>query len=627
VNTDSAALAVSPDGSIIVGHAAGPDLTDRAFVWDAVHGMRDLKTVLADDYGLETPGWVLSEATGISDVVAGELAIAGNGINPQGEPEGWVAFLRPTACSNGSDDDGDTLIDHPADPGCTAPSDWSETADCNDGLDNDGDGDTDYPADAGCVSASDATERLDCSDGVDNDGDTFTDHPQDPGCADPASPVEDPACQNGLDDDLDLDVDHPDDAGCGAPWDPSETPDCSDGLDNDGDGHTDFPADPECESAADLSEAGQCADGLDNDGDGQIDYPAQYPGCTDAADPIEAAQCSDGVDNDGDSQTDFPADPGCNGPGANSESPVKLVAGDLIAVDRASRAVFRVDTTTGAQTLISQAAHLLAPQGVAQRDGELVVADPAGLVIVSESGAQRFASPPLVANESLQVVFDGALDAYVLEASGISQVVWNPGGIGSKSTWLSVPTPEPLPLLSVLDGDSLAIEQSGSFLISGIALYADGLFRAPPPAPSTVAALRFGFENLKWLDLAIEADQTILATGFKTTPGLFRVSPTTGASTPLNDSYAWQTPTGVAVAGDGEIYVADAGICTDGICSGGQIVHVDPITGVATQLSTGGLISGELDVVAVPEPSGWSMLLSGIAALALLHRTRSAHRR
>lgn len=627
VNTDSAALAVSPDGSIIVGRAAGPDLTDRAFFWDAVNGMRDLKDVLADDYGLELPGWVLSEATGISDVVAGEFAIVGNGINPQGDPEGWVAFLRPPACSDGNDNDTDTLVDHPTDPGCTSPIDWSETFDCSDGLDDDGDGDTDFPADDGCVSASDPTERFDCSDGLDNDGDTFADHPQDPGCADPTSPVENPACQNGVDDDLDLDVDHPDDAECTASYDRSETPDCGDGLDNDADGQTDFPADLECESAADLSEASQCADGADNDGDGQIDYPEQYPSCTSATDPIEAAPCSDGIDNDGDSQTDFPADTGCNGPGANSESPVKLAAGDLIAVDRASRAVFRVDTATGAQTLISQAARLLAPQGVAQRDGELVVADPVGLVVVSESGAQRLASPPLVGNESLQVVFDAALDAYVLEASGISKVVWNPGGIGAKNTWLPVPTPEELPLLSVLDGDSLAIEQSGSFLVSGIALYADGLFRATPPAPPTVAALRFGFESLEWLDLAVEADQTILATGFKTTTGLYRVDPTTGASTPLNNSYAWHTPTGVAVAGDGEIYVADAGVCADGICSGGQIVHVDPVTGAATQLSSGGLISGELDVVALPEPSEWVMLLAGSAALAALHRRRSARSR
>lgn len=626
VNTDSEALAVSSDGSLIVGRAAGPDLSDRAFLWDAVNGMRDLKTVLTLDYGLDLSGWVLSEATGISNVVAGEFTLVGSGINPQGNPEGWVAFMATPDCRDGGDNDTDTLIDHPADPGCSSPADWSETFDCSDGLDNDGDGDTDYPADDGCRSASDATERFDCSDGLDNDGDALADHPQDPGCAGPTSPAEDPACQNGLDDDLDTDIDHPADAQCTAPFDASETPDCGDGLDNDGDGQTDFPSDAQCESTSDLSEAGQCADGVDNDGDGRTDYPAQYPGCTSASDPIEAAQCSDGVDNDGDSATDYPSDTGCNSPGAHSENPLTLAAGDLIAVDRASRAVFRVNTTTGAQTPISQAARLLAPQGVAQRDGELVVADPAGLVIVSGSGSQRLASPPLASNESLQLVFDALLDAYVLEAGGISKVVWNPGGIGAKSTWLAVPTPGPIPVLSAWNGDSLAVESSGSFVTSGLSLFGDGVYRVD--STPTASILRPGFESLEWLDLAVEANGTIVAIGFKGAEiGVYRVNPSTGASTALNESYAWQKPTGVAIDAQGEIYVADAGMCVDGSCTGGEIVNVDPVTGAATPLSNGGLIAGELDVVALPEPAEWSMLLAGITALAALHRTRSTRRR
>jgi probable HAF family extracellular repeat protein len=626
VNTDSEALAVSSDGSRIVGRAAGPDLTDRAFLWDAAHGMRDLKAVLVADYGLDLTGWVLSEATAISNVTGGAFTIVGTGIDPQGNPEGWVAFLATPACRDGVDNDGDGAIDYPGDPGCTSPADWSESFDCSDGLDNDGDGDVDFPADAGCESASDPTERPDCSDGIDNDGDTFVDYPQDRGCAGPASPIENPACQNGIDDDLDGAVDYPADPQCTAPSDASEIPDCSDGLDNDGDGFVDFPADPQCESAADLSEAGQCADGLDNDGDGRIDYPEQYPGCTDPNDPIEAAQCSDGVDNDGDGAIDYPADPGCNSPGAQSENPVTLATGDLIAVDRASRAVFRVDTTTGAQTLISQGARLLAPQGVAQRDAELVVADPAGLVVVSRSGAQRLVSPPLTCNESLQVVFDAAGDAYVLEAGRISKVAWNPGGVGAKSDWLLVPTAQPIPLLGAFDGDALAIESSGSFVTAGLSLYGDGVYRLTPPTPS-VAILRMGFESLRWLDLAIEANQTILAVGTKAATGIYRVNPSTGASTPLNSSYAWQRPTGVAVGAQGQIYVADAGMCVDGACTGGKIVRVDPVTGAVTPLSSGGWIAGELDVVALPEPGPGAMWLAGLGALAALHRLRTSRRR
>jgi hypothetical protein len=304
---------------------------------------------------------------------------------------------------------------------------------------------------------------------------------------------------------------------------------------------------------------------------------------------------------------------------------VTLVPGDLIAVDRASRAVFRVDTGTGAQTLISQAARLQAPQGVGWRSGELVVADPAGLVSISGSGAQRLASPPLVAGESLQVAFDASGDAYVVEAGGISKVVWNSGGIGAKSTWLAVPTSEPIPLLGALDGDSLAIEQSGSFVTSGLSLYGDGVYRLTPPTP-TVAILRTGFESLKWLDLAVEASQKIVAVGTKGATGVYRVDPVTGASAALNTSFGWQKPTGVTVAPNGDLYVADSGVCSSGSCSGGRIVRVDPVSGAATLVSSGGLIAGELDVVALPEPGEVSMLLAGIAALGALHRLRSARR-
>ena len=49
--------------------------------------MRDLKNVLIGD-GLNLAGWQLTDATGIS---ADDLTIAGNGIDPSGESEAWVA--------------------------------------------------------------------------------------------------------------------------------------------------------------------------------------------------------------------------------------------------------------------------------------------------------------------------------------------------------------------------------------------------------------------------------------------------------------------------------------------------------------------------------------------------------
>jgi hypothetical protein len=90
----------------------------------------------------------------------------------------------PPQCSDGIDNDADGLIDYPADPGCSDPSDITEASQCNDGIDNDGDGKIDYPADPGCTSAIDDDEtNPQCNDGIDNDADGFIDFPSDPGCS------------------------------------------------------------------------------------------------------------------------------------------------------------------------------------------------------------------------------------------------------------------------------------------------------------------------------------------------------------------------------------------------------------------------------------------------------------
>ena len=348
-SNSSQANAVTGDGTIIVGRARNAANDQRAFIWDATNGMRDLASVLALDYGLDPGGWILKMAHGISDVGPdGEFTIVGEGTNPNGEPEGWVAFLVPPACSDGEDNDLDLDTDFPADAQCWSAVDLSELEDCSDGIDNDGDGQTDYPDDPDCHSAGDQTELPDCSDGVDNDGDGQTDHPDDPGCPNPDALIEDPACDDDVDNDSDLLTDHPDDPGCTSPADLSEVADCSDGIDNDGDDDVDHPADSDCSDPSDPTEAPECSDGIDNDGDGRIDAVEEYPDCVSADDPIEAPQCGDGVDNDGDGDTDT-ADADCPASTYHNESPGSIASGELLVVDRASRAVFTVDPSTGAQ--------------------------------------------------------------------------------------------------------------------------------------------------------------------------------------------------------------------------------------------------------------------------------------
>jgi len=77
------------DGSIIVGSSVS-SLGGEAFIWDALNGIRNLQTVLQTSHDLDLTGWTLTSVGGISD---DGLTIAGNGINPLGQTEAWIAQL------------------------------------------------------------------------------------------------------------------------------------------------------------------------------------------------------------------------------------------------------------------------------------------------------------------------------------------------------------------------------------------------------------------------------------------------------------------------------------------------------------------------------------------------------
>ena len=87
------AKAITADGSVVVGLGnfnAGQG-EGEAFIWDTTHGIRRLRDVLVADFGLDLTGWGLFEANGIS---ADGSVIVGDGFDPQGFQEGWVARLR-----------------------------------------------------------------------------------------------------------------------------------------------------------------------------------------------------------------------------------------------------------------------------------------------------------------------------------------------------------------------------------------------------------------------------------------------------------------------------------------------------------------------------------------------------
>lgn len=159
-----------------------------------------------------------------------------------------VAGVVP-ACSDGADNDSDTLIDL-ADPGCTDANDLDETdvPECSNLVDDDMNGQTDFPDDIGCSSFADNDETgvAACADTIDNDSDGDIDL-ADPGCVDvnDTSEADIPLCANGIDDDSDGQTDYPADTGCESAVDNDEAlgsvsppdagpPDAGSGVNGDG---------------------------------------------------------------------------------------------------------------------------------------------------------------------------------------------------------------------------------------------------------------------------------------------------------------------------------------------------------------------------------------------------------
>ncbi|MBZ0268077.1 hypothetical protein K8I85_07970, partial [bacterium] len=86
----SSGEAVSADGSVVVGYGPGGPM-----IRDSAHGMRRLDDLLAG-LGVDLTGWQLGVASGVS---ADGRTICGNGMNPDGHQEAWIARLPEATAS------------------------------------------------------------------------------------------------------------------------------------------------------------------------------------------------------------------------------------------------------------------------------------------------------------------------------------------------------------------------------------------------------------------------------------------------------------------------------------------------------------------------------------------------
>ncbi|MEZ4469583.1 MAG: hypothetical protein R3F60_02035 [bacterium] len=273
-----------------------------------------------------------------------------------------VDAVRPPACRDGEDNDGDGQVDL-ADPGCTEAEDADETDPdeppvCANDLDDDGDGRVDWPADPDCAAAGGPEEAPPCGLAIPfvRVGQAGGDFPVGPVMGGGLAQAR---CEPGLGAEtvVILTLTEPSDvdfqvltaAGTPAQVTLHARQQCADAMSEIGcrqqarsmeslalrdlDRGTWYlfaeqglvaPREPLIARVVVRSTLGECNDLIDNDLDGLVDR--DDPGCEDGRDqserdPAVRGECSDGIDNDGNGQIDWPDDAGCVAAGDLFETP------------------------------------------------------------------------------------------------------------------------------------------------------------------------------------------------------------------------------------------------------------------------------------------------------------------
>jgi MYXO-CTERM domain-containing protein len=227
---------IASSGSGITGTSNEDDGTDICVYINLIN--RGCTTVSGGTWSLDVSGTFGQLYAGL-EVTATAENDTGAGENESlhsAECPGGVTNTKE--CSDGINNDpgDDDFIDFPADPGCSSPSDNSESPNapepvCSTVDDDDGDSDGgDFGSDFQCFGPDDDDETNggtdQCSDGDDNDLDGLIDG-ADPSCAKNAAAGFDSErdymeCQNVFDDDTDTVADFPTDPGCYTGFDDDE---------------------------------------------------------------------------------------------------------------------------------------------------------------------------------------------------------------------------------------------------------------------------------------------------------------------------------------------------------------------------------------------------------------------
>jgi len=257
---------------------------------------------------------------------------------------------------------------------------------------------------------------------------------------------------------------------------------------------------------------------------------------------------------------------------------VSLVPGDLVVADWAANAIFRMDPTSGAQTVISSGGSIVEALDVAiGPGGDLFVAN-------GESGSNIVRIDPATGAQSVLTTGVTFPTGLVFDAAG--ELLVADSFFGS----------------SVAVG--ITIDAAGDILITSVG---GEIERVDPVTGSRTTIFTEG-SGQSLFELVVDANGDLLVVD-DGVDSILRVDPITGSHTVLSSGGNLSSPFGLAHDANGDLLVGDRS---------GKVLRVDPVTGAQTIIASGGGLTSAFGVaiVPVPEPTTALLLAAGLTTLA-----------
>lgn len=276
---------------------------------------------------------------------------------------------------------------------------------------------------------------------------------------------------------------------------------------------------------------------------------------------------------------------------------VVLHGGDILVVDFVSDALIHIDPVTGAQTAISSGGDFVSLFGVAMNsNGDVFVMDrdafsmPApgagGLFrIDTDTGAQNVISMRGEFSAAMGIAIAPNGDVVAANFFGDNLLAVDP--VTGTQANLSADGLFAAPIGVVASGSDFFVTESDNQQVLRI--------DATTGAQSLISSAGF-FDTPTGVAVESTGDLVVVSIDGG---NLVRVDPLTGMQSLVAGGFT--LPFGVAVEADGHLLVTDHDI---GAFGPGRVIRVDPATGVKTTLSSGGLLGFPTGILVVPSNVG-----------------------